>query len=216
MKRFMVFTALLIAVMAFAVTPAQGATYIDQIVTDNLPLSTTGVGAKNGSTVAAAEYGVGMMHKTVLTLTDHVVALTDEAETIAYGGTKIYDFPEGAIMTVGCTADLDLTKSSAGVNDDWDGDFGLGTATAGNDDSLTNTEDDILPTTATPQASAGATTSTGQSAAAENVVFDGTSTAKDLYLNYLVDDADHNVGGTACNLIANGTITLFWINLGDY
>ena len=166
--------------------------------------------------MTVTEYGNGIMYETVFTLSDVAVALTDEAATVAYGGLKIYDFPAGAIMTVGATSDLDLTKSSAGVNNDWDGDFGLGTATAGNDATLTSTEDDILPTTATPQASAGATTANGQSAAAENVVFDGTSTAKDLYLNFLVDDADQDVNGTACNLIANGTIRVLWINLGDY
>ena len=47
-------------------------------------------------------------------------------------------------------------------------------------------------------------------------VFDGTSVATDLYLNYKVDDADHDVGGTACNLLSTGTIDLFWTPLGDY
>lgn len=40
---------------------------------------------------------------------------------------------------------------------------------------------------------------------------DGTSTAIDLYLNFLVDDADQ-AGGT---LTVSGTITFVWINLGD-
>ena len=42
-------------------------------------------------------------------------------------------------------------------------------------------------------------------------VLDGTATAKDLYLNVLVDDADQ-AGGT---LTITGTISITWINLGD-
>lgn len=176
-----------------------------------------GVGAANGTGVAAVEYGEGDgIHKTVLTFTDHAIALTDEAGVVAYGGSKVYDFPAGAIYVLGAVSDVDLTKSSAGVNVDWDGDFGVGTATAGNDATLATTEQDIIPTTATPQASAGATTANGQSTATENKVHDGTTTAKDVYFNLLVDDADHDVTTTACNLILNGTLTLLWANLGDY
>jgi hypothetical protein len=176
--------------------------------------TSAGIGAAAGTGVAATEYGEGNVHKTVLTLTNAAVTLADEAGVVAYGGLKIYDMPEGMILVLGAVADIDLTKSSAGVNVDWDGDFGLGTVTATNDAALATTEQDILPTTATPQAAAGATTSNGANAAV--AYLDGHTTAVDVYLNYLVDDADHDVTGTPCNLIANGTITLTWINLGDY
>lgn len=178
--------------------------------------TSVGVGAANGTGVAATEYGNGVIHKTVLTLTDHAISLTDETSTIAYGGSKIYDLPEGAVLMLGALSDLAVTKSSAGVDDDWDGDFALGTAAADNDATLDGTEDDILPSTATPQASSGATTANGQSTGSEIAVHDGTSSADDVYLNVLVDDTDHNVDGTACDLIFNGTITLYWINLGNY
>lgn len=155
--------------------------------------------------------------KLVLTLTDVEIPLVDEAGVVAYGGLKIADLPEGAITFLGATADLAMTKSSAGVNDTWDGDFGLGTTTAGNDATLATTEQDLIPTTATPQAVAGATTAKGQSTATEvGAVFDGTTTAIDVFLNFLVDDADHDVGGTPCNLIANGTITIVYAHLGDH
>jgi hypothetical protein len=173
-------------------------------------------GVVAGTGVTVSEEGSGPVQKTVLTFTNAAIALTDEAGVVAYGGLKVYDLPAGSILILGALADLDITKSSAGVNNDWDGDFGVGTATAGNNNALATTEQDIIPTTATPQASAGATTANGQSSATENKVHDGTGTAKDVYLNFLVDDADHDVGSTACNLIVNGTLTLHWINLGDY
>lgn len=173
-------------------------------------------GAANGTGVSVTEYGAGPIHFTKFTLTDLAVALTDVASTVAHGSHKLYDFPAGAILILGAVADLDVTKSSAGVNATWDGDFGLGTAAAAGDATLTTTEDDVIPTTATPQAVSGVTTANGQSTASENVVHDGTTTPKDLYLNVLVDDADHNVAGTACNLIFNGTVNVAWVLLGDY
>lgn len=177
--------------------------------------SASGVGAIAGSGVTVTEQNVGAVHTTTITFADRAIALTDEAGVVAYGGSKIYDLPEGAILFLGATTDIALTKSSAGVNATWDGDFGIGTATAGNDATLATTEQNLLPTTATPQAVAGVTTSDGESTTSENVVINGTGTALDVYLNYLVDDADHDVTGTACNLIVNGTVTVTWINLGD-
>ncbi len=55
----------------------------------------------------------------------------------------------------------------------------------------------------------------GKVASSSCKVLDGTGTANDVYLNFLIDDTDHNVAGTACNLIVNGTVTLHWVNLGD-
>ena len=179
-----------------------------------LTAGNTNVGAAAGTGVVATEYGNGTVHQTVLTCTNVAVALSDNAGVVAYGGLKIYDFPAGSVLIMGAVPDISLTKSSAGVNDNWDGDFGLGTVTATNDATLATTEQNLLPTTATPQAAAGVTTSDGKNAAV--AFLDGTTTAVDCFLNYLVDDADHNVAGTACNLVVNGTITLTWINLGDY
>ena len=174
-----------------------------------------GAGAANGTGVAATEYGNGTIHQTVLTFTDVAIALTDEAGTIAYGSLKVYDLPEGAILLHGAVQDVALTKSSAGVDDDWNGDVGVGTTAADNDASLATTEQDIIPTTATPQAVSGVTTADGLSTTSELAIFDGTATAKDIYVNLLVDDADHDVTSTPCNLILNGTLTITWVDLGD-
>jgi len=179
------------------------------------PVCTAGVGAVAGTGVTVAERGFGNFKTSVFTLTNTPVVMADEAGVIAYGGVKIYDFPQGYIYIQSAVADLALTKSSAGVNDNWDGDWGMGTVTAGNNADLTSTEVDIIPKTATPQAAAGATTADGVSTATEHAILDGTSAAKDLFVNFLVDDADHNVNGTACNLILNGTITVNWIFMGD-
>lgn len=179
----------------------------------------TPAGSKLGTVPAvtgltADEGGAHAFRETILRFKDVAFALTDVAATVAYSGKKVYDFPAGNILIFGATADLVLTKSSAGVNATWNGDFSVGSVTASNNDSLTSTEANIIPSTATPAGIAGVSSAKGINTAAI-APFDGTGTALDLYLNFLVDDADQDVTTTPCNLIVNGTLRLLWVNLGD-
>ncbi len=173
--------------------------------------ATAAVGVEANGAVAAEASG---MNRTVLTLSSVAFALTDVGATVAYSGKKIYDMPDGQIVIFGASANLTLGKSSAGVNVDWDGDFSLGTVTASNNATLTSTEANIIVSTATPQAVAGATTAKAVGITTP-LYLDGSGTAVDIYLNFLVDDADQDVTGTPCNLIVSGTVTLLWANLGD-
>lgn len=170
-----------------------------------------GVPAVTG--LAAQEIG-NTIKRTTFNFTNVTFALTDVAGVVAYSGKKIYDFPEGNIVVLGAVADIALTKSSTGVNATWNGDFSVGTVTASNNSTLTSTEANIIPSTATPAGVAGVSSARGKHTAV--AVVDGTGTAVDLYLNFLVDDADQDVTTTACNLICNGTITLTWMNAGDH
>lgn len=154
--------------------------------------------------------------KTKLTFVNQTVVLVDEAGVVAYGARKVYAFPEGLLGFEGAVARLDITKSSTGVNADFDGDVGLGSVTASNNATLSSTEQDYIPTTSTPQAVAGVTTADSKSTSTEAYkLLDGTGTSKDMFLNLLVDDADHDVTSTPCNLIVNGNITFHWKLLGD-
>lgn len=166
----------------------------------------TGLTAKSG--------GAGAWRTVEFTFVNTPVPLADAAAVVAYGGLKIFDFAEGAAHILGATAGLVVTKSSAGVNADFDGDFGVGTVTASNNATLSLTEQNIIPTTATPQAVAGATTAKGALTAV--AILDGTTTPIDVYLNFLVDDADHDVTTTPCNLIVNGTLTLHYLWMGNH
>ena len=184
----------------------------------NVGLAAAAQGVAAGAGVAAREDRVagGVTRQVTLTLVNTPVPLVDEAGVVAYGGLKVFDFPAGLLRFEGAIMDLALTLSDVGVDDDWNGDIGLGTATASNNNSLSGTEQDLIPTTATPQATSGATTGDGESTSTEaGVVFDGTGTAKDCYLNILVDDADHDVTGDATDIIVNGTITITYTLLGD-
>lgn len=174
-----------------------------------------------GSTALSSTYarvdemGFGPFQRTKITFTSLPISMTDEAGVVAYGGSKIYDMPIGNIKIIGATADLTVTKSGAGINADFDGDFGVGTVTASNNATLSSTEQNIIPTTATPQAVSSATTAKGINAA-DIAPLDGTSTAIDIYLNFLIDDADQDITGNgASSLLVSGTIIITWINLGD-
>lgn len=183
------------------------------------PVTTGNVGAKNGSTVSVVEYGGAGLHKTVLTLTATPVTVTDDAGVAQYGGTaKLYTFPAGLIMTLGAVLTGNLTLGTTGtIIAAFTGVNALGTATATTGATLVSTEADILQSTANATAS-------GSIAAVDSVSiataltesgarhFDGTATAKELYLNFAIaDDATHTSGtGTF-----TGTIQLFWLNIGD-
>jgi hypothetical protein len=181
------------------------------------PKTTAGVGAKNGATVSVVEYGNDVIHKTVITCTATPITITDDAGVAQYGGVKIYDFPLGAIATLGAVVSGALTAGVTGtITDTWAGDVALGTATATTGATLTGTESDILQSTAI----AAATAKVGTVAAFPVATalteagarwFDGTATAKDCFLNFVIDDSATHTAGTAA---FTGTITLTWINLG--
>ena len=180
--------------------------------------SSIGAGAKNGATVAAVEKGSGVLKQTVLTFTDTVITINDDAGVAQYGGVKIYDMPLGLIMTLGAVVSGTLLAGVTGtIIDNWDGDVALGTAIATTGATLTGTEADIMPSVAV---SAGASDKLGIAQAVSVATaltesgarwFDGTSTAKDVYLNFVIDDDATHTAGTAK---FNGTVTLTWLNLG--
>jgi len=186
---------------------------MSQLRTDYTQITSAGVGAVTPSTTAvptltAQEFGNSLLHSTVITLNNHVITLADEAGVVAYGGSKIYSFPAGTILSFAGGADLTFTKTSAGVNNDFDGDFGVGTITASNNSTLSGNEQNIIASTATPQAVAGVTSVKVIQPTWQTL--GPVAATTDVYLNVLVDDADHNVTATACNFLVSGTLTLFW------
>lgn len=174
------------------------------------------VGTPNGSTVTAKEYGDGVLHKTVLTCTATPISILDDAAVAQYGGVKVYDFPEGLLLFHGAVIDGALT-GYASLIDTFDGDVALGTATATTGATLTGTEADLLQSTALSQAVgevAVADAVTAATALTESGArwHDGTSTAKDMFLNFVIDDNAAHGAGTAT---FTGTITFLWSIIGD-
>lgn len=184
-------------------------------VQDGLVNSRAGNGVKNGTGVTVAEGPTyGILHRTVLTLADVSITMTDHAAAGCHGSLKVYDFPVGLIQVLGAVTDLTTLAGAGGIVDGAALIGSLGSATAGIDnEALTTTEADIVPSTAGTLV-AGAGTLKGVSTAATMAagVFDGTSTALDMFLNLVVPNADSSANDT---VKVNGTITVTWINHGD-
>lgn len=150
--------------------------------------------------------------RTTLQLSGAVVTMTDAAAAGCHGSIKLYDFPACNLLFLGATCDLTVTAGTGGIADTAAVVAAIGTAAVSTADAtLTTTEADLIPSTAATL-TAGAGAAKGKTLTAGIVVFDGTSTAKDAYLNFAVPDAVSTGNDT---LIVSGTITLVWSNLGD-
>lgn len=197
---------------------ADGPILVNPVISGSIR-STQGNGAGNGSTVTVEEKGDGVIHQTVITCTATPVTISDDAAVAQYGGVKIYDFPAAALAILAASVNGALTAGVTGtIIDNWDGDVALGTATATTGATLTGTEADIMQSVAV---SAGASDKIGiakgtsvATALTESGArwHDGSSTAIDVYLNFVIDDDATHTAGTAT---FTGTITLTWINVGS-
>jgi hypothetical protein len=168
-------------------------------------------GAKNGNTVSAKIVKNGGFTTVKLTCTATPIVFADEAGQGQYGGVKVFDFEEGLIQFIGATVDGDITLTEAAWIDTWDGDFSLGTAVMADAQGLDGTAVDLLAAAATAQAVAQVASVQGASAAG-NSFHDGTTTAKDMYLNVEIDD---NAAHAAGNGTFTGTIEFTYIRIGD-
>lgn len=172
----------------------------------------------NSAYVTYSERGDGNFHHTTLTCTALPITIADDAGVAQYGGAQVYTFPEGLICTLGAVVDGALTAGVTGtITATYDGDVALGTATATTGSTLTGTEADILQSTALTTAVAKVATSDAVSIATALTEsgarwHDGTSTAKKMFLNFVIDDDATHTAGTAA---FTGQIHFMWINIGD-
>lgn len=172
-------------------------------------------GAHNGATVARETRQAPFLSE-VLTCTATPISISDDAGVAQYGGVKVFDFPDGLIAIYGAIVTGALT-GYASLIDTFAGGVALGTATATTGATLTGTEANIMPEVdvaaavgevATIDAVSVATALTESHAR----IFDGTATAIDMYLNFVIDDNAAHGAGTAT---FTGTIKFMWALLGD-
>lgn len=193
-----------------AETDANRVRKLNEIVEQVNGSATAGSGLVS-SAVEVSETGAGAQ-KTVITLSGLEVTMTDAGAAGCHGSVKLYDFPACNLLFLGGTCSLTLTAGAGGISDTAAAVLAVGTATVGVDNAtLTLTEADLIPSAAATL-TAGVGTGAGKTVTAGVVVFDGTSTAKDAWLNIAVPDADSTANDT---FTVSGTITLVWSNLGD-
>lgn len=170
--------------------------------------------AVGGIGVTAKHVALGSGYiQTTLTLDNVAQTVVNGTE---YQGTKIFDFPECRMWVVGAVATLRQKTTSViadTLNSGSTGAIGLGTATA-SATTLATTMQDIIPTTAFTSSTTINVAGTAVSAVlAAAAFFDGTGTAKDLFLNTAYATTG-DVDADATQTIS-GTVVITWANLGD-
>jgi hypothetical protein len=165
------------------------------------------------SGLTAKHAAFGPFVQTTLTLNDVAQTVVNGTE---YQSTKIFTFPETRMWVVGCVATLQQKTTSAiasTLNSGVTGAIGVGTAAA-SATTLATTMQDFIPTTAFTTSTTINVAGTAVSAVlAAAAFFDGTATAKDLYLNTAYATTT-DVDADATQTIS-GSIVITWINLGD-
>jgi len=186
-------------------------------VLDDVFIGQNAGGLEAGSGNVASERCIGAICQTVMTLTAvPITGITDGGggTSAAWGSVKLYDFPEGYIYMQGAVFDGAITGDGVTISATWTGDIGFGTAANANN-AHAGTDIDLVPSTGTTLAVANVGAADCVSTATEHAIFDGSATAKDLYLNMLVDDADFTDTATNGTATVTGTLTVTWLNLGD-
>jgi hypothetical protein len=158
--------------------------------------------------VAVTESGDNLVHQTLLTLTALPQTILDAS---SWAATKLYGFPTGRILFLGCKASLAPTTTTtiaSTIKSGVAGSVALGSV-ATDSISLTSTEVDLAPATVT----ANSTTINVAAAAVAPVLAAAAQFAGPLsmYLNSSVAAADIDGNGA---LAWTGTIRFTWINLG--
>lgn len=171
----------------------------------SLMTTSSGVGAIVSGKCTVSELCGTSIHKTYVTFTLTGANDLDLADGDHGTGVKVYDFPEGYIKIIGATCDGVVT--STGTTGAFP--MALGTATGADDNTLTGTEADIIPSTAITNGAS----QTFKAVDAVDEAFDGTSTAIGLYVNAACTDGANS---GAVTIAVTGTATVTWISLGDY
>lgn len=166
------------------------------------------------ATVYVSDNDKNVMNRTTFRLSAESIVIAEGGTgTNGYGAVKLFDFPEGHIKIHAASLDLDISIPTAQVAAGSGLNVAVGTATAIPTTSTTahtGTRADLVANVEVdPHTNS---TTRFQSTLPADVVFDGTATAKDAYLNLLVDDGD--IAATSTGTV-NGTVQIIWSLVGD-
>ena len=181
------------------------------------PTTLNDVGTVNTAVagITARECGLGIFRQTVLDLVDVPVTVGNTSGA-SFGSLLLYTLPKGVITFDASTVyfnEIDWAGQDIAVGGS--GDFALGT-TATADATLSGTDVDVCPSTAMLDPFvAGIGRSNAGGFLAARARFDGSSTAKAVYLNVIVDDADVSDGASDVVLFT-GRVVIDWINHGKF
>ncbi len=164
-----------------------------------------------GGQVVVEEQGNAFMHRTILQLINVPVTVANTTGA-SFGKVQVYDFPETRFQLFGGNCDLQFNWAGTGIGAAGSGDASLGT-TGTTDATLGGTDVDLMASAALTDPFVS-----GVGALAGSLVkdteFDGSGTAKDMFLNIIIDDADVADLDSSVVLV-NGIIEFAWVAYGD-
>ncbi len=174
-------------------------------------------GTPSVPTCTVEEVGDGVLKKTILRLASVPVTVISVTTGAGVGGTELYGFPLGHINMLGCISSLSCVIAAGDQADFTDatpqGDIAIGSLAPANADGLGTdaTDDDFATAVALTMA---AYSSSSQLTSEPALLMDGTSTAKNLFVNLLIDAADID-DDTTSTVYVSGVVVVTWLNLGD-
>jgi hypothetical protein len=185
---------------------------LTQVISEETLVGT--VAAPASGTIDCVIEKTGPMFKLVFTLTAARISVTDGAASGSYGSLKIFDFVQAALSFLGTRQDYTAySAASALTTGAGDAAFVIGvgtTAIAAAADAVLAAAEQNVGASISQTLSAG--TTTGTASTHPTVALDGTSTAKDLYLNFSGSAATVDASST---IDVTGTIEVVGILLGD-
>lgn len=157
--------------------------------------------------VGAAVAGVTTIAETATVPVQTVISFTNVVETATDGSDegesqKILDFDAGAFTVLGVIVDATVVNTPGATNTFV---MSLGSVAAADDATLTGTEVDFAPSTTIDTVGGTVLTNAFDAVLGAAVIWDGTGTAKDLYLNIGIADADMTTNVT---FTVTGTATI--------
>ena len=208
-----------------------GTTTVGSTFTTQGPsVTTSGCGMVVSVTgLSGVEYGNSVVHKTVLTLTNVTVPITRKAgDSSGYGGIKVYTFPEGWIQPI-CShgnltnVDVSVTYDTAGnISDTGSGKWAVGQVVpadhplGGSSDAkiLNDGSGNGLVLTDPLVGGIGVGTPRARMAADFTAAeWDGSATAKEVWVNLEFDAGDVTTGDSSAGISA--VVTIEWSLAGD-
>jgi len=154
---------------------------------------------------------VGALNRTVITLTNYVMTMTDAAAAGSHGTLKLIDFPDGMIRATSVVGDLEVTAISGGVATTAVFDVALGSATTlTNAETLGNANVDFVAKVDGDLIGSVDTIDLLNYTSQDE---DGHTSSTDVWLCVAIENASSSASGT---MTWSGTIVITWHNMGDY
>jgi hypothetical protein len=149
---------------------------------------------------------------------DTTLSFTGVTDTVVRAQAVLAGLPQGNILFLGAVSYLKLTgPGSANLADDFEGDYGIGTAPNADADLSDPTDDNIIPSTAISAATNEVTEvirGTSTESAEQGAIFDNTDGSLELNLNVLLD-ANEVTNAETVDVRATGMLYIAYVVLGD-